>query len=60
VSATLLVVVCNMNMTAKVVRNMVVRNMNLPITLNLITDHLRGLAPTLPVMIPMPLLVLLP
>ena len=53
VSVNLLVVVCNMNMTAKVVRDMVVRNMNLPIEVvrnmdspiaaNLIRDHIRGL-----------------
>jgi len=60
VSATLLVVMRNMDMPNKIVLRRVMCAVNVPTTNNLITDHIRGLVPTLPVMIPMPLLVLLP
>jgi hypothetical protein len=60
VSATLLVVMRNMDMSDNIVLRRVMCIVNVPTTNNLITDHIRGLVPTLPVMITMPLLVLLP
>ena len=60
VSATLLVVMRTMDMSDNIVLRKVMCIVNVPTTNNLITDHIRGLVPTLPVMIPMPLLVLLP
>jgi hypothetical protein len=60
VSATLLVVMRTMDMSDNIVLRRVMCIVNVPTTNNLITDHIRGLVPTLPVMITMPLLVLLP